>query len=453
MKLFKDRQFMVRAFAVVAEAILFYAFYLFFNRFVEGAKINLAFFIIIALCGLFLNNMPYNDSDKHKHRIVFGSTGIVLAVAAIVITALTTGMNLFGIPVGFIALVLLYSRSYILYLVNISYVYTAGNFYRNMLLLFVVNGAVAFWTRNYASIAGELTRLTILYIIFGLYNLSEVKNYRYANKEESIKRTAFDITATSLMMVFSVVMSIPTVFNIVLHPFAVVFTVIYNWVMKGALIIIYNIGKVFEYVFTAIGNLKFRTHRIEPIEEVGEMAKQNMDNFFYLDTPAAKLIGKILALVIMLLICACVAYLLYRLFDKIRNQDKEEDFSEEREFIFLSRKQKGPGIVNKVTNTMKKAAEGISFMLTADNKDKLRSEYKGFVQKLYNKKIITEHNNTAQEILQLMLSKAPEQMKPLAEITGLYEAVRYGTKYPEDSELKSFRQNITQVSRYLQQMQ
>lgn len=450
MKLFKDGKLLLRAFTAVTEALLFYNAFLFINQMVGGTKINLVFFIMMALCGLFLNLLPYNSSDNRKGNLVFGYIGLAMATLAIVITAIIGGMNVFALPVGFSALLLIYWRAYGIYFVNISYVYTAKGFYKRMLLLFLLNGAAGFWSINYGVIAEELTRLSMLYIILALYNLSEVKNFRYVNKEENIRRTPFDITITSLMLIISVIMSIPKIFNIVMLPFAAAFRWIYGWIVKGFMLITYPIIKLFDFVTEIIKNRSLLGLRQDNLEEVVEQSEEIAE---YMPPPIVELIGKVLAYIVMLLVFAFVVFLLFKIINRIMKTDKEVDFTEEREFILRTGKQRSPGIFNKLKETLKKATESISFILTADNRDKLRNEYKGFVQKIYNKKVIADYNNTAQEIFELMLSKLPEQKGLLSEVTGLYEEVRYGTKYPEDGELKSFKKNITEITRNLQQMQ
>ncbi|OGO78618.1 MAG: hypothetical protein A2Y23_10070 [Clostridiales bacterium GWB2_37_7] len=156
---------------------------------------------------------------------------------------------------------------------------------------------------------------------------------------------------------------------------------------------------------------------------------------------------------LMLMICVYGIYILFKFIDRITRSEEELDFEEEKEFILKGSKQRTAGVIDKLIGATRRVADSISFMITADNRDKLRNEYKSFVQKLHSKKVIESYNVTAQEILELMLAKVPNQKDQLLSITDIYEAVRYGTRYPEDSELKSFQKNIAEISRSIQQMQ
>ena len=452
MRLFKNKQLLLRMVAAVAESILFYIGFLFVNQIANGSRINIAFFIVTALCGLFINFLPYNSFDKRKHSLVFGSIGLALAILSIGISSIN-GFNLLALPIGFIILIFLYYRSYISYLANVLYVYTVGSFYQSILFLFVINVAVVFWGRGFGAISEELMRYSVLYIIMALYMLSEVKNFRYVNKNENSRKTAFDIIATGFIIIITVIMSIPSVFKIVVFPFVSIFQFIYGWIVKGILLITYPIAMLLNYVYSLIpemdqeGKVKPDFDNMLGISDKYEGALNNINS------PLVQLIGKALAFIFMLMICAYAIYLLFKFMNRITRSEEEDDFVENKEFILRGRKKKVPGLISKLAGSMKNAAGSISFMLTADNKDKLRNEYKTFIQKLYNKKIIENNNYTAQDILQLMLYQIPSQKDALTSITDTYEEVRYGVRCPKDNELKGFRKNIVEISKSLQQVQ
>lgn len=452
MRLFKNKQLLLRMVAAVAESILFYIGFLFVNQIANGSRINIAFFIVTALCGLFINFLPYNSFDKRKHSLVFASIGLALAILSIGISSIN-GFNLLALPIGFIILIFLYYRSYISYLANVLYVYTVGSFYQSILFLFVINVAVVFWGRGFGAISEELMRYSVLYIIMALYMLSEVKNFRYVNKNENSRKTAFDIIATGFIIIITVIMSIPSVFKIVVFPFVSIFQFIYGWIVKGILLITYPIAMLLNYVYSLIpemdqeGKVKPDFDNMLGISDKYEGALNNINS------PLVQLIGKALAFIFMLMICAYAIYLLFKFMNRITRSEEEDDFVENKEFILRGRKKKVPGLISKLAGSMKNAVGSISFMLTADNKDKLRNEYKTFIQKLYNKKIIENNNYTAQDILQLMLYQIPSQKDALTSITDTYEEVRYGVRCPKDNELKGFRKNIVEISKSLQQMQ
>jgi hypothetical protein len=255
------------------------------------------------------------------------------------------------------------------------------------------------------------------------------------------------------MLIITVVMSIPSVFKIAIFPFIIVFKFIYGWIVKAILLITYPIARLLNYIYDLIllpeqeGQIKPDYNNILGMPDKYEEALRNTNS------PLVQLIGKALAFILMLAICAYVIFLLFKFINRLTRSEEEQDFVEEKEFILKSSKQRKPGVIDKLTGAMRKAAGGISFMLTADNRDKLRNEYKSFIQKLYNKKIISGYNYTTQEVLSLMLTKIPNQENELVSVTGIYEEVRYGTRYPEDSELKSFRRNIAEITKNIQQME
>lgn len=451
MRLFKNKQLLLRMIAAVAESILFYIGFLFANQIVNGSRINIAFFIVTALCGLFINFLPYNKFDKRKHTLIFGSIGLALAAISMGISAIN-GFNLLALPIGFIALIFLYYRSYTSYLANVFYVYTVESFYQSIIFLFVINIAVVFWGRSFGAILEELMRYSVLYIIMALYMLSEVKNFRYVSKNENSRKTAFDIIATVFIIVITIIMSIPGVFKIVTFPFVAVFQFAYEWIAKGILLITYPIALVLNYIYNLIPEIDQEGKPKADFGNVLGMSDKYEGPLRNINSPLVQLIGKALAFIFMLMICSYAIYLLFKYINRLTKSEDEDDFVENKEFILRGRKKKTHGLISKVAGSMKKARESISFMLTADNRDKLRNEYKTFIQKLYNKKIIENNNYTAQDILQLILSIVPNQKDALVSITDTYEEVRYGIRCPKDNELKGFRKNILEILKSLQQM-
>ncbi|MDF2591943.1 MAG: hypothetical protein K0S75_1409 [Clostridia bacterium] len=451
MKLFNNKQLLLRMVAAVAESILFYIGFLLVNQIVDGSRINIAFFIVTALCGLFVNFLPYNSFDKRKHAIVFGSIGLALAVISVGISSIK-GFNLLAMPIGFIALIFLYYRSYTSYLANVYYVYTAGNFYQSIIILFVVNAVVAVWSRNGGVISEELMRYSVLYIVIALYMLSEVKNFRYVSKNENSRKTTFDMIATGFMIIATVIMSMPGVFKTLVSPFAASFQFIYGWIVKGILFITYPVAVFINYILSLLPEIEQEGRPKADFDNLLGMPDKYEESLQNLNSPLVQLIGKALAFIFMLIICAYAIYLLFRFIDRFTRAEEEEDFVEDKEFVLRSKKKKDSGRISKLANSIKKAADNISFRFTADNTEKLRHEYKAFIQRLYSKKIIENNNDTAQDILERMLSIIPNQKDALISITDTYEDVRYGVRLPKDNELKSFRKNIAEVSKSLQLM-
>ncbi|MDF2841554.1 MAG: hypothetical protein K0Q99_2326 [Clostridia bacterium] len=447
MKPYNDKQLWFRIIAAAADAILFYIGFLVVNQVVRGSSISILFFLITAICGLSANFLPYNSNNKHKHGYVVGSIGLAIVILSIGAAAIID-FHLFTLPIGFIALVFLYHRSYTSYLGNVLYLYTVEGFYRSAVFLFVINAA----SINFHMVSNELMRYSVLYIIMAVYMLSELKNFRYVSKNENVKRTAFDIAAPIFMLGITVVMSIPTVFKAAVFPFVFVFRLIYAWIVKGILLLTYPLAWLLNYIYNLIELPNQKGQPKPDFKNILGMPEQYKEALTNTSSPFIQLIGKILTFMFMVSICAYAVYLLFKFIDRLTRFEEEQDFEEEKEFIIKGGKQKKLGTIGKLTGAMRRAAGSISFMLTADNRDKLRNEYKSFIQKLYNKKIISKDNFTAQEVLQIILSKAPNQEKELVSITGIYEEVRYGTKYPEDSELKIFKRNIIEVTKNIQQM-
>lgn len=451
MQLFRNKQMRLRMMAVAADSILLYVGFLFANQVVGGTQINIVFFLITALCGLFANLLPYNSYDKHKQSLMIGSIGLALTALSIGVSAIK-GFNLFALPVGFIALALLYYRSYTSYFANILYVYSPGSFYKSAVLLFIINAAVSYWSRSFGMLSEELLRYSVLYVLMALYVLSELKNFRYISKSENSNRTVFDMAAPGFMIVLTLIMSVPKIFNTVSFPFVVVFKFIYGWIVKAILLITYPIAMGMNYLFDLI-EMPGPEGQIKPNFDNMLGMSDKYKEAISIDSPLVQLIGKALAFIVMLAICAYATYLLYRYINKITRPEEEQDFVEEKEFILRGSKKRKASTIGKLVGAMSRAAGSLSFMLTADNRDKLRKEYQVFVQKLYSKKIISSHSYTAQDILQHMLAMAPNQKNELASITDIYEEVRYGTRYPEDNELKSFKRNIKEISKNIQLMQ
>jgi hypothetical protein len=447
MRLFKNRQMRLRMLAVVAEAVLFYMVFIFINHMLQGSRINILFFILTALCGLFLNLLPYHSTDK-RYSTVLGFVGLALALASLGLSAMA-GFRICTLPLGFAALVFLYYRSYTGYLANIIYIYTPQGFYKALGLMFLLNGAAALWRLGFGAIAAALLRYSVLYTVLGLYILSEIKNFRYVSGSESGRKSAFDTTATILMLLVTVVMSIPKVFHAVSFPFVYVFGFIYGWVAKGILLITYPFARVMGYFYSLIPELPEKEGRKADFGGMLGIQDQYKGNVGEVASPFVQLLGKLLASLILLALCAFAVYLLFKFIARINRAEEEEDFQEEKEFI-LRNKKREPGFLSRLGDTLKKTADDFAFRLRADNRDKLRMEYKGFLQTLYAKKLVETQNHTAQELLQLLRDRLPDKASQLSVITELYEEVRYGTKYPQDTELKSFKKNIAEVSKSVQ---
>lgn len=452
MKLFKNKQLLLRIVASVAESILFYIGFLFVNQIVNGSRINIAFFIVTALCGLFINFLPYNSFDKRKHTLVFGSIGLALAIISIGISSVS-GFKLFTMPIGFMVILFLYYRAYTSYLASVLYVYTTGTFYQSMTVLFIVNAAAVFFGRNFGAISDELMRYSVLYIVIALYILSEVKNFRYVSKNENSRKTAFDIIATGFMIIITVIISMPGVFKTLIAPFLAIFQYVYGWIVKGIMLITYPVAVFMNYLLSLLPEIEQEGKPKPDFDNMLGVPEKFEDSLKDLSSPLVQFIGKALAFIFMLVVCAYAIYLLFKFINRITRPEEEEDFVEDKEFVLRSKRKKDAGLLNKLAGSIRKAAGNISFMITADNRDKLRSDYKAFIQRLYNKKIIENNNDTAQDILMLMLSIIPSQKDALISITDTYEEVRYGVRFPKDEELKSFRKNITEISKSLQLMQ
>lgn len=448
MKLFRDKQLQLRVFAAACESILFYLGFLIANQIAGGSHINIIFFIITALCGLFINFLPYNNFSKDKDRLIIGFTGLALAVLSIGISAINS-FHLFAMPVGFIALIFLYYRSYTSFISSILYVYTIESFYKSAVFLFAANMAAVFWSRNFSAVSQELIRYSVLYLVMALYMLSEVKNFRYVSKNENSRKTFFDTAATSLLIIAAIIMSVPEVFETITYPFIWAFKIIYSWIVQVILFALNPIAKGMNYLFDLIEKPE-QPGTIKP--DFGNMlgTPDKYSGSLNLSSPLVQLIGKALAFILMLIICGFAVYFLFKFINRVTKTVQEEDFTEDKEFILRGSGEKSSRFFSKLSDSMKKMADSIAFIFTADNREKLRSEYKIFVQKLHGKKIIEDYNYTAQDIFQLLLIKIPEQGNELARVTAIYEEVRYGIRCPEDEELRSFRKNLAEISKNLQ---
>lgn len=448
MRLFRNRQLRLRTLASIAEAILFYMVFLFINQMLAGSSVNVLFFILTSLCGLFMNLLPYNSADK-KQRLTFGFVGLGLAIGSLGLSAIG-GFHLLTLPIGFIALIFLYYRSYTGYLANVIYIYTPKGFNQALALMFLLNAAAAFWKQSFGDITQELLRYAVLYIILSLYVLTEIKHFRYVSKNEDNRKSVFETWAAVLMLLVTVIMSVPKVFHVVSYPFVYVFRFIYGWVAKGILLITYPFARLMNYLFDRLPSVPDKEGKKADFGNLQGIPDQYKENLNQAAAPFVQLLGKILAFLILLAVCAFAVYLLFKFIARINRPEEEEDFKEEKEFILRNKRNKEPGLLSKLMDRVKNTADDIAFRMRADNKDKLRLEYKNFLQKLDSKKMVEAEKHTAKELQELLLGRLPDKASELETITALYEEVRYGTKYPMDIELKSFKKNIADISKSLQ---
>lgn len=450
MKQFSRKELLLRIVASSAEAIIFYVGYMFINQLISSSRINILFFVGVALCGLLVNLLPNNSSDKRKQSMTYSAIGFVLAILVTAISAIND-FNLLSLPIGFAFLILIYIRANTSYLSNIVYVFTIGDLQRNICLLFIINIIAVYSAKIYMIISHELMRYTVLYILMGLYMLTEIKNFRYVSRSESNKKSPFDIIATGLMIVLTIVMSIPKVFAVAAKPFTAIFGFVYGLITKLIILISYPFSLVLNAIYNMI-DLPEQSKLDELISKgTNSLSKKYdkglIDNYNPTTAIIVQMIIKTLAFLVLMVVCAYLIYVLFRFIDRFSRAKNIEDFEEDKEFIRGSKNPKRPGLIKRLSNTVKKAVEGVAFMLTADNADKLRNEYKDFIKKLYNKKLIEHYNYTALEILEIVMQKVPDKEAVLESVTNMYEEVRYGVKYPEDNELKAFRRNVTEIEK------
>lgn len=448
MKLFNDRQILFRIAAGTAESILFYIGLLFTYQITGISKVNIVFFIIAGLYGLFVKTLPHNNFDKRKENFILGLAGLAIAVIAIGVSSIRSYNNL-TLVIAFILLVFLCYRSYTRYFYDItSQVNVSEGFYNGIGFLFLVNAA-AFLGSNFVAVPQELARYSMLYIIIVLYVLLGAKKIRYADKNQNIRGETFDTAVTSLIIIVAVIISIPQVFNIIALPFVAAFKFIDICVVKLMTIISYPFSLLMIYFLgLARPGVKLGILKIS----YGNAQRNNTSE--YIPSPLVTICGHAFAGVVILAISILFLYFLINYFiNKIESNKGNDDFTEYKEFILKKRKGKYPKILDKLTGSIRQSVRNISFMLAASNEDKLRYEYKTFIQKLYSKNIIEDYNHTAQDIFLLMLSIMPEQRNELNNITGMYEEVRYGEKHPQTAELKEFKKNLTEVLKNVQQLQ
>lgn len=449
MKQFNRKELLLRIVTSSADAMIFYIGYIFINQLISSSRINVLFFIAVALCGLLVNLLPYNSSDKRKQSIMYSTIGLILAILVTVISAIND-FNIFSLPIAFAVLILVYFRSNTSYLSNVLYIFTIGEFNRNIGLLFIINILATYYAGIYSIVSAELMRYSVLYIVMGLYMLTEIKNFRYVSKSENNKKSFFDIIATGLIIVLTVVMSIPKVFAVSIKPFVVVFGFVYGLITKLIVLISYPFSIALNAIYNMI-HLPDKSGIYEKIFKEADISskydKALVDNNDPNVVNWIQLIGKALAFLVLMAICVYLVYVLFRFIDRFTRSKNIEDFEEDKEFIRGNKNPKRPGLIKRLAASVKNAAEGIAFILTANNADKLRNEYKDFIKKLYNKKLIEHYNYTALEIFEIAMQKLPNQKAVLESITNMYEEVRYGVKYPQDNELKAFRRNVTEIEK------
>ncbi|MDF2519719.1 MAG: hypothetical protein K0R84_347 [Clostridia bacterium] len=456
MKQYSRREFLMYIAASSAEAVLFYIGYMFVNQLIGGSASHILFFIISALCGLLVNLLPYNNADKRKQSLTFSIVGLLLASLETAISVMAD-FNLYSLPILFAILVLLYYRANMRYLSSVLYIYSIGSFNRGIAFLFLLNLAAAYFTDIFSNISSELVRYAMLYILMGLYMLTEIKHFKYISKNENNKKSAFDIIAIVGMIALTVIMSVPKIFAIFIKPFAFAFGFVYDLIVKLLVYASYPMGIGLNYLYSLVhmpeeGNIYHKIFKeVDPLTNRFDKAIVDETNPTVVNI--IEIIGKTLTFLVLLGICAYLLYLLFRFIDRYNRSKSVEDFQEEKEFILGKRKSKGSGLIKRLGGTVKRVAGEIAFTLTADNADKLRNEYKNFIKKLHNKKIIEHYNYTALDILDITALQVPEQETALERITSMYEEVRYGVKYPQDDELKAFRKSLEELSKAILQSQ
>jgi hypothetical protein len=185
-------------------------------------------------------------------------------------------------------------------------------------------------------------------------------------------------------------------------------------------------------------------------ENLEKLTPEDYEEFVEGSSPVFDYLMKFISTAVMIMAILLILYFLYIYIDKAIRKRTKDTFEEDREFVVDVKLGSLSKLMSKTINKVADVYKKTTFNITADNKEKLRHEYKIFLQKLYTKKHIENENITAWEVYEVLNLRNKMIHEKLEYITNIYEEVRYGGKLPDVDELKAFRVGIKEVLKVIE---
>ncbi|MFZ5351320.1 MAG: DUF4129 domain-containing protein [Bacillota bacterium] len=442
------REALLRVTALVIEVLIIYTVYITLaSRLPEYGHFSLVIPVVFSILGFGVNYISFKGMKKEHRSLLIVAGGVALSIVSSLI--LQGISNLVASLLVLLFFILLWNRAIKYFYEEYEFIYSVDQFYKSAAVLIVLN-LYTNYTISAVVFAPIIRAYTVLYIAAAIILMFEMRSVKYLRHMER-KHPLSEILFTILILAATFVMSSPKFIAAVYLAIKAVLKPVTDIVIKVAVIIATPIAYVFEWIIRRLKPMLASAAEKMGLTEEGiaeREAKELADVITY-DSEMFQRILKVASTVILLIMLVVITYLIYKYIDRYVRSKKSDGYTEDKEFVL---DLKGSGIsalINNFKGTISDLYKRAAFNLTADNREKLRHEYKCFLLKLYSKNIIGEENHTAWEVLEIISKGYPGSNTYMEHITQSYEEVRYGTKQPGNSELKRFRADIDEVYRIL----
>ena len=453
LKLDRIKDLLIKILAAACEAIVVFIVFNVLNQQLLLRSLELSVLIAAAAAGTLLSAYFENLTDlkKKANRLIL--SGVLICF---LLSLASNGFyGLINILIEFTILLFIYYRSIKKYQTNDLYAYTISDFYTHIAIVLVVNYVVfwldgLFWLKGMSTITTLVALYTILYVVIGILLLIIIKNKRF-EKQKKTSKNSFEILLSGGILLSTFLLASPSIVLTLLNSTKSLGALLYSLFLKFFMIlvdvIIYILelfyGKGMEHIPDRKKEDKPGGQPKPPESDVG-VAEPEGTPEFDMDPPQIDKWKNIIITALVILAVLVIIYFIYRSIRKMYKKSQAgSNYVEDREFVLPSSLSKLSDFMNKMKNRIGQALKRFRLNINADNKEKLRYEYKIFLQKLYDKFILSEGNNTPQFILNHLKATYPGNDSVFEQITSMYEEVRYGERMPTNEELQQFKAGIS----------
>ncbi len=443
MKQYRLQEALLRTLSTMLGAFALHIGYMFLSPWTAAPNIPFAYIFVTALLGLAINIYEPKCIKTNARSIIIIAVGIIISALAAIL--FSRGFNVIEILLIFVLFLLVWNRAAKYFYIDMEFLYTIGQFYFNMGLLLVLNTFTAY-SQQFSYLKSDIGRYTIIYTVAAIFLLIEIRNIKFLKNTEK-KKSILDIIFILSILTATFALSTQKALEII----SSIIKAVYGFINPIVAAVVTTISAPFVYVLNLLfSRLKLLVGKaFEKLTGAAEnIEKLNPEKYQELtgnSSPVFDYVMKFITSGIIIILVLLVIYFLYIYIDKAVRKKSKGSYEEDREFVVdvgINRLSKLTGkAVNKLTDVYKMAA----FSITADTREKLRHEYKTFLQKLYAKKAINAENITAWEVYEVLNPNYPAIDKVLKDITKLYEEVRYGEKLPQRDELKAFKIKVKDI--------
>ena len=445
----------VKILASICEAIVVFIVFNVLNQQFFLRSIGLSYLAAAATVGILASARFEQETNlkRKADRIVL--VGLISCLALSLLSNRFRGF--INIIIELPILMFVYYRATKKFQANDLYAYTILDFYAQIAIILSANFMV-YWLKGFflfealETISPLVSLYTVTYIGLGIVLLVLVKNRRFAKQRKSSK-LSFEMFLSAGILLSTFILSAPNIMMAILNTLKALTRGSYAAFVKLTMLIIDLIIYIIELFYgKGIEHMKEREDKSKrdnpakpPPNEAG-IDEPPVNSEYDMEPPDINNWRNIIITAIILVVVLVIIYLIYL---GVRRAYKKSlsgsNFVEDREFVSPAGLSKLSDFLNKMKNRIGQAFRRLRLNVNADNKEKLRFEYKLFLQRLHDKFIIPEENHTPRDVMLMLQKNYPEHNESFETINTMYEQVRYGEQLPTNEELQAFKTVVSKV--------